>query len=351
MTPRRVLGITGTALVILAAVHAAAWFHIASRLEEGIHRWAAERRAEGWTVAYGNFAVSGFPFAWRARLPAPRLQRTADEPAFLWSGPSLDLTWRPWEANSVGFRSAGQHRLGLGAAGAAAPVRLDMADARGRLTFDAGGELQRLALDIDKATITPPSGDGVRLERLSATVDAAPAAGGASGNNRHLQPSLRVDGKLSGLTLPETPRPALGRAIGVIAVRGAVMGSLPAARPRDALERWRAAGGTLELEHLELGWSALTVRAEGTLALDADLQPVGAMTAQITGYNETADALLAAGLVKPGQVLVAKAVLGALARPPEGGGQPQIDMPLALQEGWLFVGPIRLIPLPPVRWE
>jgi hypothetical protein len=351
MTLRRVLGITAIALVILAAVHVAAWFHIADRLEEGIHRWAAERRAEGWTVSYGDFAVDGFPFAWRARLPAPRLQRTADEPAFLWSGPSLDLTWRPWQANSVGFRSAGQHWLGLGAAGAAEPVRLDMADARGRLAFDAGGQLQRLALDIQDATITPPSGDGLRLDRLAATLDAAPAAGGATGNSGHLQPSLRVDGELTGLTLPETPRPALGRTIGVIAVRGAVLGSLPAARLRDALDRWRAAGGTLELERLDLGWSALTVRAEGTLALDADLQPVGAMTAQISGFNETADALLAAGLVKPGEALVAKVALGALARTPKGGGQPQIEMPLAIQEGWLFVGPVRLIPVPPVRWE
>lgn len=351
MTLRRSLGIAAIALAALSLLHVAAWFHVANRLERGIDRWAADRRAEGWIITYGDVEVSGFPFAWRARIPAPRLQRTASEPAFLWSGPLLDLAWRPWTPRSVDFRSGGAHWIGLGESAVGKPVEVEMTAAEGRIRFGETGRLQHLALRVDKATIAPPAGDRLRLGRLVATVDTAPAAGDAAGSAGHLQPSLRLDAALSGLTLPETPRPALGRNIGLIALRGTVLGRLPAASPREALESWRVDGGTIEVEHLELGWSALTVRAEGTLALDAGLQPIGAMTAWIAGYNETADALMGAGLIKPGEALVAKLALGALARRPENGGQPQIRVPLAVQDGWLFVGPIRLLPVPPLRWE
>jgi hypothetical protein len=351
MRPRRILGIAAITLAALSLIYVAAWFHIAGRLERGIDRWAAERRAEGWIVAYGDIAVSGFPFAWRARLPAPRLQRTAGEPAFLWSGPLLDLTWRPWMPRSVDFRSGGAHLLGLGEAAAEKPVRVEMAGAQGRLRFAEAGRLQHLTLRIDGATMTPPTGDRLRFERLVASADTDPAAGSVAGSTGHMQPSLRLDATLFGLTLPEKPRLALGRTIGLVAVRGTVLGRLPAASPRKAIDRWRADGGTVEVEHFELGWSALTVRAGGTVALDADLQPVGAMTARISGYNETADALTAAGVVKPGEAMVAKFALGALARKPADGGRPQIRVPLAVQDRWLFVGPIRLLPMPLLRWE
>ena len=63
------------------------------------------------------------------------------------------------------------------------------------------------------------------------------------------------------------------------------------------------------------------------------------------------DALVATGLVKPGHALIAKFALGALARTSSGGDRPEIDVPLSVQGGWLFVGPVRLIRLPTIRWE
>ena len=351
MTPRRIAAFVGVSLIALAALHAGAWFVIAGRFGQGIDRWAAERRTDGWTVAYSSREVEGFPFAWRARVVAPHLERQDREPAFLWAGPHLDLDWRPWQPDTIGFLSAGEHRLGYGPATVAQPARLRVAAASGRLDFAAGGELRRLALQIEDAVLTPQAGEALRLSRLFATLDAAPAVTGKAGDSGHMQPSLQVEGELFGLTLPEEPRPALGRTVGHIALRGAVMGRLPAANPRRALDRWRRDGGTVEIERLELGWSALTVQAEGTLALDAGLRPIGALTARVTGFSETADALMASGVIEPGQAMVAKLALGALARVPAGGGKPEIDVPLAAQEGWLFVGPVKLAPLPPIRWE
>jgi hypothetical protein len=87
------------------------------------------------------------------------------------------------------------------------------------------------------------------------------------------------------------------------------------------------------------------------MALDRNLQPVGALTAAIAGYDETMDRLVATGLVRPGAALFAKFALGLLARAPGNGGPPEIRSPISVQEGWIYIGPVKLLPAPVIRWD
>ena len=75
------------------------------------------------------------------------------------------------------------------------------------------------------------------------------------------------------------------------------------------------------------------------------------MTGTITGYGETIDALAAAGLIKSGVALIGKFALGALARTPSSGGRPEIEVPVTLQKSWLYIGPLKLLQLPTIRWK
>ena len=75
------------------------------------------------------------------------------------------------------------------------------------------------------------------------------------------------------------------------------------------------------------------------------------MTARITGFRETVDALVAAGAVRPRDAMTAKIVLGVLAKTPEDGGPPRITAPLSAQDGALYIGPVRLFHLPAIRWD
>ena len=112
MTLWRKLGLAASALAAVAVLYTGAWFYVAHRLEQGIDRWATERRANGWIASYGGVAVTGFPLAWRAQLDAPRLAQQVREPGFFWAGPSLDLGWAPWRAR-CGWkvvRSSSTHR-------------------------------------------------------------------------------------------------------------------------------------------------------------------------------------------------------------------------------------------------
>ena len=87
------------------------------------------------------------------------------------------------------------------------------------------------------------------------------------------------------------------------------------------------------------------------MALDSALQPVAALTGTFTGYDETLEALAAAKLIKPGIARIGKFALGAMARPSSSGGRPEIEAPVTLQDSWLYVGPIKLLQLPTIRWN
>jgi hypothetical protein len=79
----------------------------------------------------------------------------------------------------------------------------------------------------------------------------------------------------------------------------------------------------------------------GTLALDGDLQPEGALTATINGYGEVIDALTQSSQMREGDAPLAKIALGLLAKPgPD--GISRVTAPLTLQNGQTFLGPAPL---------
>src|SRR5690606_38258286 len=127
-----------------------------------------------------------------------------------------------------------------------------------------------------------------------------------------------------------------------LAVVGAVMGRIDAAasapddasqeapddaRLRDALARWRDDGGTLDLASAVVRWGELHLSGSGTFALDAALQPIGAMSTTISGHDAVIDALVAQGVVTPRDGGLAKILLAVLSRPSPVDGAPELTAP------------------------
>ena len=127
------------------------------------------------------------------------------------------------------------------------------------------------------------------------------------------------------------------------------MGPVPPAPPRQAATAWRDAGGTLELERVALRWGTLAVTGSGTMALDAELQPIGAFSAAVEGYDELLTALVGAGRVRSNDAGLARMALGFLAKPGPG-GRPQIAAPFTIQAGQMLLGPVKLGPAPRIPW-
>jgi len=153
---------------------------------------------------------------------------------------------------------------------------------------------------------------------------------------------------LTGLSVPRAPQ-ALGATIDDAAIGVTLMGPVPSGPLREAAAAWRDGGGTLELDHLHLGWDALDLDANGTLALDRDLQPEGTLSGSLGGYDQLLGALVAGGLVKGSDASRMRLVLGLLARPGPN-GKPRLATALSLQNGMLSMGPITFGRVPRIEW-
>lgn len=353
MTRNRLVARGAIATASMLAAYVAGWFVVAHMLKAGIADWAADRRLDGWVVEHGAITMAGFPFSWRADIETPYLAETTRDLNISWSGPHIALNWKPWNPRALHYATSGTHEF-LADIDEGAGLRettLEMARARGDMVFGQRGGLERLTILLDNAGLSLPTGLSLRFNGLRAAIDNNPSSDGIEIVQPHLIPSFRFHSEIFGLTLPEDERPPLGRTIGRIALDGTIMGRIPPGRPSVSLPVWRKDGGTVEISHLDLGWGPLVIQATGTMALDSDLQPIGALTGTITGHDATLMALVGAGLLKPGMALVGKVALSAFARTPNGGGQPEIEVPITLQDGWLYVGRIKLVQVPTVRWK
>jgi hypothetical protein len=98
-----------------------------------------------------------------------------------------------------------------------------------------------------------------------------------------------------------------------------------------------------------LRWGALSVTGSGTLALDPNLQPLASFSGAIEGYGELMTALVAAGRLRAGDARLAGLALGMLAKPgPD--GRPEIATSFTIQDGEMFLGPVKLGKVPRLDW-
>jgi len=348
--------IAAAVLVALAAAASGMWVYVAGRVEAGVARWIEARRAEGWRIGHAGLAVGGYPLRWRARLEKPAA--TAPGPAAAtWTAPVVFVDHVPWHPGRVRVEAPGLHRVDW-AAGTAAEVGARHAEAV--LDFNGNGHIRRVDATLDDVIVVPAGHAQLSVDRIVAKLgqgDDAAAGGAAEPGDSakadmsaYQRTALAVHLELLGLTLPADQAPVLGRTIARIAVRAAVLGPVFPGRLPTVLAAWRDAGGTVEVTGLSLGWGPLAADGEGTLALDERLQPQGAMTARLAGFEQTLQALVEARLVQPKHGALVGFALNAMATRPADGGAPYIEAPVTIQEGRLFVGPVALMPLPRIDW-
>ena len=101
---------------------------------------------------------------------------------------------------------------------------------------------------------------------------------------------------------------------------------------------------------LKLDWPPLDIEGDGTLSLDRQMRPLGAFTADIVGYRDTIETFEKLGRLTRNQATIAATALDAMATTDEAGNK-RLSVPLTMQDGRLYVGPILLGDLPPALPE
>jgi len=335
------------ALAIAAALYAGYWYSAAELVRRGLLDWSAARRSEGYTIGWDRTEVGGFPFALRVTIEKPIFGQSRIEPGYEARGELLVGEARPWALGQWHISAAqggtlaiqpGPERPAIDVVAAALDGTV-MPGQDGDAAMNAGADV---TLAADRLTVSGQTSLAIAHAIARARIPAGAAAS-------HLQTWLSASLTIDGIALPVTV-PPLGDTVERLATTLAIKGTIPGGPRRQALAAWRDDGGTLELQSFALVWGKLALDAKGTVALDAALQPLGALTATIRGYGEIIDALVATGDLKAGDAALVNVGLGLLAKPAPD-GQYQLDAPLTLQNGQAYLGPVPLARMPSFVWE
>jgi uncharacterized protein DUF2125 len=229
------------------------------------------------------------------------------------------------------------------------PMPVSASHMRLRLTVRPNGTLRSLDLDAVTLAVELPGPGMARVGRVTAHAELKTAAA-------RDQPIATFAVSARPLILPAAMSLGLGTEISEFALEGVLNGPLPSGgffggQGFTAQSKaWRDEGGSLELPRLAIAWGRARLDATATLALDEELQPMGAGTGKIVGYDAALDALSSSAILTRSAVKAAKAVLSLLANPPSEGEAAQVDVPITLQFRTLSLRQVPLVRLPEFDW-
>jgi Uncharacterized protein conserved in bacteria (DUF2125) len=339
-----------TIVVALAvAAYGAWWLYAAGRLHRGIDDWVEARRALGWQIELDDIAVQGFPL--RLQAVARRFAVGRDLPLrWRWIGPRLAASLPPWGGHVVAVSFPGAHEIEVDTHDGPKHIALATDQADGTVEIGDDGRIVLVTAELGATRANLPDLGEAKLARLALTIAASPLPTAPAQNDPRAAEAGRLALNATDIDLPARAA-ALGPRIGRAEVAVTLRGAIPTARTEPALRTWRDAGGTVELERLRLHWGEFQLESEGTAALDAALQPQGALTARAWGVGAAIDALVVGGGVRPREGATAKVVLHTMAKPRTAQGiPPEVELPLTVQDRRLFLGPVPIARFPVVIW-
>jgi len=330
------------AVVVAAVLYNFYWEYSARQFRTGIAQWLAARAQEGTRVTYAAIRVDGYPFRLRATIAEPTAARFTGGQPWSWRGPALTLVTRPWRPTRLRLAVPGRHWLTTVVAGRAREYDVAIETLRLKLRVGRGG-VERATLAA-RALVAKEEGGGEALRLKAADAAYKRAATVVAG-----KPGLELTVAADGVAFAAEPAPGLGRVTERFDLAATVGGTVPAAVIGAELAKWRDRGGIVEVRRLHVRHGPLAADGDGTLALDAEMQPVAAFAIRVRGYDEVIDRLTAAGVIKPHPAALAKAALGVLAGQP--GADGEIKVPLSIQDRRVYLGPVPVARLPAVVWD
>lgn len=326
----------GIVIIIAALIYSGWWFWLASTVREQINVWIDNNRGGGRAIEMARLDVSGFPGA--LKINAENLQIEDSAAGWRLNIPAIFATVRPWKIDRIDGKFHGPLNLVVVKGPASKTYALEAVLNDWTVDRDQDGRV-RLALqevmlkgDDDKDTL------GISSLKAILIRGAVPVYG-----------ALKLTA--SGITLPTRARSPFGADVKMLDTRLELVGALPPNNlTAPELRQWTKDGGAVEVRSLRVIHGVLGLSGDGTMALDGRLQPIGAFSARVSGYDAALDQLTQAGLVKSSDGNIAKMILGALGKVPAGGGPKQIDVPISMQDQRLSVGPIPLMRIPAILW-
>lgn len=335
---------------LLAALlgYAAYWFVLAGEIEQAVHNWTAQQNDNGLSLAYDGLEVSGFPYRMQIEIRNVRLGAAGGtalpggQGRWQWHTPLLVGNVLPYRLNHIVVRAPEPQQLvisGNNETGRSYSLVPEIAQAS--LVLNAG-QIERLAVDISGARISGSDIDDVTLGRVQLHARQTDAPGDKA-------TSLELALQTENIRYQPFSETALGPLIETARIKGALSGA-GFSNDLSKLIKQGQAANRLQLTAMQLRWGALDLDAAGTVGLDTENRPEGALTTHIAGYSDVLTALQHANQLSLKEAQAAQTALSLIALT-AGRGDDTLSLPLVMRGGDLLLGPVRIARLPQLHLQ
>ena len=327
-------------LVFIAVGYPAYWLYAASLSKTLLKDWVEQQQLNGFTIRHGDLDTSGFPFFIRLTLAAPSAANSSK--GISWTSEKLQLDLQPWDLRRFRLEALGLQNIRYGNLTGNEGLTVSTSGIKGVAVINKTGSLAALSVTVKDMRIAEAEGRPLlHTSRILADLrrpDNPPRI--------HTHPSLEISAAAENINTPILQTTVLGDRISNIRIKAEFLGALSGRSLVEALSKWRQSGGTLEIHWLNMVWGALDLRANGTVALDPGMRPLGALTADIRGYEETLEALAEANLIRRDLLPASRIALNLMSKLADTDRRRVLTVPVTAQNGGLYLGPIKLAKLP-----
>src|SRR5262249_38659530 len=129
-----------------------------------------------------------------------------------------------------------------------------------------------------------------------------------------------------------------------------VMDAVPDFRKKESVDAWNHDSGIVEFDNLHMEWGPLMLTAKGTMGFDDDLQPEGAFSSTIGNQDEVLKALMRSNFIAQRQEAMLSSAMSLFAKPSSVDSITGVEVPIAVQLGGLFLGPVKIFSFPQIEW-
>ncbi len=319
------------------------WFWGATKYQSTINHWIEAGRSEGYEITYDRREQFGFPSHTVLRFINVHWKNTD---GIEFHAGDLDIGADFWETKKFTAKFKGQVQID-------APVDSD------HYTLILAGESGTAKIALADDGSWEECGINMGSARAGRAPDYLFLADNLklSAKRPDVQPSsikeagLTLSGEANQVTLPATVPESFGPKMPKLQLDMKVMGAVPDFRKKDAVEAWNKKFGTVEFDHLNLEWGDLLLSSKGTMGFDDDLQPEGAFAATIGHQEKVLETLMKAGYIAQQQEGMLSSAMRLFAKPSAIDGESGVEVPVAVQLGGLFLGPVKIFAYPPIGWE
>lgn len=340
----RALFLALSVAILLLLAYTAWWSTLAWRVRTALAEAPAKAMAEkGVQLDLRDAVVGGFPLTVTVELSGARAQWPSG--TVLETG-AVTATAFAWAPTDITVSSAAPISLDLAGSARHDPAVGYAALVQVEASLGLNGKPKQMTARLSGVEAGMKTGTG-RLKAADATLTwIAPAQPPTGPTDSQGQTSLVV----TGLDLPGAVPAPLQQRIEQVALSYEPRGPLPTKPSVEGMTAWRDGGGTLDIRSFRVLWSGMDLRANATLALDREMQPEGAGTAELSGADALIDVMGARGNIPADRVVVMKQGLKGLTRRSDD-GRDVLSVPITLQNRQLSVGPIVVGVLPLVPWN